>query len=344
MKLKISEKLRRYRLKNKLEKILSKANIRPCKDYQNNIINMNFKIKNYYEGKSYINKQINDSLRFSYSMHHQDEEEKENKFLDFNLNNEVDFLKERDYLFKLIITQLTFEEIKMIFHNPEFYISNDSLRELLDFFQKSSKLYEILTNEEKEGIESEDEKLKKILKIKKNEIIQRHRRNISDMTEKMYNQKKKRELEFKIQSEKKNYLNYIFKLGIREKKINDMITKTKNNYYNSLTLSHKNIESFFEKKNKITSSLNKKKIRLDYNLISPYPIHQKIKSFDSETFPTIPSQRTGINNLKLKQIRNNLLEKQSQNFINKYVHDIKNIFLEKNKKKDKSLSNIKIII
>ena len=80
-------------------------------------------------------------------MHHQDEEEKENKFLDFNLNNEVDFLKERDYLFKLIITQLTFEEIKMIFHNPEFYISNDSLRELLDFFQKSSKLYEILTNE-----------------------------------------------------------------------------------------------------------------------------------------------------------------------------------------------------
>ena len=46
-----------------------------------------------------------------------------------------------------------------------------------------------------------------------------------------------------------------------------------------------------------------------------------------------------IDKMKSTQIKQYLLEKDSQNFLNKYLRNIKNIFIENNKKEN-SLPNI----
>jgi hypothetical protein len=79
MKEKISEKLERYKLKNKLERIISNVNLKPCIEYQNNIANLNLKMNSYYDSLFYKNKKVNDSLKFSYSMNNKSEEEKKIK-------------------------------------------------------------------------------------------------------------------------------------------------------------------------------------------------------------------------------------------------------------------------
>ena len=49
MKLKKFDKIQKYQLRNKIEKILSRTNLQPCIPYQNNLNLLNNKINHYYE-------------------------------------------------------------------------------------------------------------------------------------------------------------------------------------------------------------------------------------------------------------------------------------------------------
>ena len=43
-----------------------------------------------------------------------DQNDRKNKKIDYNLENEINYNKERDYIMKLIFEELTFNEIKFI--------------------------------------------------------------------------------------------------------------------------------------------------------------------------------------------------------------------------------------
>ena len=343
MKEKITEKLKRYKLKNKLERIISNANLKPCLEYQNNIANLNLKMNDYYDSIYYKNKKVNDSLKFSYSMNNKTEEERRKTIINYNLNNDIDKIKETDYAIQLIFKELSFKEIKKIFSDPEFYITESSIREKLDFFHKDLKLYEILMKEEKEGIETENKKLKKLINLKKNQIIIRQIKNkIKTQYEtKLKEQKSKKEINEKIKQEKKLNENIRHRNQNRENFINDLISKSRSNLFYSLNSPNK-IKNDSTSKIKIITSLRKKnikKINLNTHFIKPLSLNRKNQNQQSQIFPLLTLDKLKIDNMKSTQIKQYLLEKDSQNFLNKYLRNIKNIFIENNKKEN-SLPNI----
>ncbi len=343
MKEKISEKLERYKLKNKLERIISNVNLKPCIEYQNNIANLNLKMNSYYDSLFYKNKKVNDSLKFSYSMNNKSEEEKKNKIIDYNLNNDIDSIKETDYAIQSIFKELSFKEIKKIFGDPEFYITEPKIREMLDFFHKDLKLYEILMKEEKEGIESENKKLRKLINLKKNQIIIRQIKNKSKIQyeTKLKEQKSEKEIKEKIKQEKKLKENIRHRNENRENFINDLISKSRSNLFYSLNSPNK-IKNDSSSRIRIITSLHKKskkKINLNTHFLKPFSLNKKNQNQQSQIFPLLTLDRLKIDNMKTTQIKQNLLEKESQNFINKYVRNIKEIFIGNNQKEN-SLPNI----
>ena len=343
MKEKITEKLKRYKLKNKLERIISNANLKPCIEYQNNIANSNLKMNDYYDSIFYKNKKVNDSLKFSYSMNNKSEEEKKNKIINYNLNNDIDSIKETDYAIQSIFKELSFNEIKKIFRDPEFYITESSIRKRLDFFHKDLKLYEILMKEEKEGIESENKKLKKLINLKKHQIIIRQIKNKIKLQyeKKLKEQKSEKEINEKIKQEKKLKETIRHRNEDRENFINDLISKSRSNFFCSLNSPNKTKNDSSSKIRIITSlqKKNKKTINFNTHFLKPFSINKTSQNQQPQIFPLLTLDRFKIDNMKSTQIKQNLLEKESQNLINKYVRNIKEIFIGNNKKEN-SLPNI----
>ena len=185
MYLKKKNKLEEFHLRNKIENIILKTNIKPCAIYQDNLFIAKMKMNQYlYKGDFYRNKLVNNALQFSYSMNNKEEEQKKNKIIDYNNENLIDLSKEKDFIIRLLFQELTFKEIKKVINNPEFYIRNDYIRHLLDFFHQKYKLYEILNFEENNiKNESEDHKINRLIRSQKNEIIHRANNEEKDLEE-----------------------------------------------------------------------------------------------------------------------------------------------------------------
>ena len=174
-------KLQKFQLRNKLEKIFLKSNKKTCTVYQGNIHISNYKMNNHYHGKFYRQQLINNSLNFSCSMNNKEEENKKEKIQLFNFENEIDYLKERDYIINLILKEFSFEEIKIINDDPDFYIRNKFIRKILDLLN-NNYLIKTLNNEENfEKEEIDDKKLNRRIKEKKKEMKNNNsKKNITD--------------------------------------------------------------------------------------------------------------------------------------------------------------------
>ncbi len=348
MKAKKIDKLKKYQLRNKLKQLFRKANLEPCKILQTHLSNLNLKINNFFEGEVYQSKLLNNSLRFLYSNHNDQEEIKRKKITNFNKENQIDFSIEKDYLIKLILDNLSNEEIKTISEDIDFFITDNNLKESLGLFSDQHKLYQTLIFEEKTGkVENEDDRIKRILKNRKNYLVNKNNKeniknfnfdfskkeneNLMKLKEKIILQKKIYQRKKFLSNNHSNVINNIIATSQREiNKSNKFISR--NNFQrkklmetlkiyksnpNSTSKSYKKIKSkvFFNKTNNITS------FSLDNTLCSKKIYKEKNKKF------------------KLQKLKRNLLEKESLDFLNLYTNKIRNIF--QNKTLSPSLPKIK---
>ncbi len=350
MYLKKKNKLEEFHLRNKIENIILKTNIKPCAIYQDNLFIAKMKMNQYlYKGDFYRNKLVNNALQFSYSMNNKEEEQKKNKIIDYNNENLIDLSKEKDFIIRLLFQELTFKEIKKVINNPEFYIRNDYIRHLLDFFHQKYKLYEILNFEENNiKNESEDHKINRLIRSQKNEIIHRANNEEKDLEEiklkKGLAQNVKEEIKRrKLNQQKINSQieqnNIILKniLLDSKKDVQRKINLSSNDYKNHIymeKLKNKSIENLTALNNKIDSNPNDL-------IVYPFPLNEskvEVKNNvnnKSKIFPTMPNprhvRRNSTKNVRLKQLKKNMLEKETQNFINRYVTEIKESFINRDK-------------
>ena len=357
MNKKFLNKICRYQLRNKLEKIFSKSKIHYCNNHQKDISMQNYKINNFYEQDYYRNYIINNAINFSYSSNNKEENERKIKIIDYNIENEIDYNKERDYIMKLIFEELTFNEIQLINRDPEFYIRDPFIRGVLIFFNERNSLYKTLRYEENLGIkETENDKLKRLIKKTKKIIINNNNSEIKSKS--LYNLFTKHEInkeinkmikikkisKEKIDSERiqnKLILNHIF-YNVKNEIKNKLTPITNyNTQYKLLEKSkNKNIEkllgNYSEKryalKNKNNSSISINKSLQSY---SKFNIDKK-----SQIFKTLPSKkylRRDNTNFKLKLLKNTFNNKNDINnsMIKKYCFEIKsNLSQSKNKEEN----------
>ena len=349
MKLKKFDKIQKYQLRNKIEKILSRTNLQPCIPYQNNLNLLNNKINHYYEADYYKNQKINNSLSFSYAMNNRNEEEKKKKFIDYQTENIIDLPKENDYVIKLLFNELTFEEIKIILQNPEFYIRNNSIRNNLDFFHQKHRLYETLNLEENHiNEESEDRKLSKMIRNKKNEIIYRINHPNEDVESIKNKEEIEKEIKKDIKFQKINYQKNKIRNERNDITLNNIFLNSQKEIQRKIHLSNDFKEYLLKEKIKKRNIENITKLgnNIDHNseiIVKPFPLNQSINikkhiSQKSKIFPTIPSpkpsQKLNEVNVRLKQLKKKMLEKETQNMINMYISEIKESFSYREKNND----------
>ena len=344
-----NNKLKRYQLRNKLDNILRKANLKPCKNLQSHLLNLSSKMTNFYEGEIYQSKILNDSLIFKYSNHKDEEEIKRKKINEFYNKYKIDYLKEKDYVMKILLKELTIDEIKFISRDADFYIKDENLRELLGLFDEKNQLYQTLAFEEKIGkVENEDDRIKRLIKNKKIDLINR---NNSENTKNFKYKFLKSEndifikLKEKIKNQKKIVQKNKFLNDNHLNIINNIISDSQRDINNtSKFLSKNNIEHLQKMKNlnnmnNNTNHLNKtsyrRVIKLNDNIIMSPKSKKSIKfnnfsSFSSEKkIQKKEDEKEKIFNLK--KFKKNLLERESQTFLNVYTAEIKKIFHDKTK-------------
>jgi len=350
MHLKKKNKLDEFHLRNKIENIILKTNIKPCIYYQVNLNISKNKLNNfYYKGNFYRNKLVNNALHFSYSMNNKEEEEKKNKIIDYNNENLIDLSKEKDYIIRLLFQELTFDEIKKIINNPEFYIRNNYVRHILDFFHQKYKLYEILNFEENNiKNESEDHKINRLIRNQKNEIINRANNEEKDLEEINLKKGLIKNVKEEIKRRKLNQQKMNSQIEQNNIILKNILLKTTKDVYRKINLSSHDFKNhlFMEKlRNKNIENLTALNNKIDNNsneiIINPFPINEsknEVKNHEinkSKIFPTMPnprhSKRNYTKNVRLKQLKKNMLEKETQNFINRYVSEIKECFNNKDK-------------
>ena len=355
---KILNKIGRYQLRNKLEKIISKSKINTCNNYQKDISMLNFKINNFYEQDFYRNNIINNSINFSYSSNNKEENDRKNKIIDYNIENEIDYNKERDYIMKLIFEQLTFNEIKLINQDTEFYIRDPFIRRYLIFFNERNDLYKTLRYEENLGIkETENDKLKRLIKKTKKIIIDNHNNEIKSKS--LNNLFIKHEINKEIKKEIK--VKKIIKEKVDSERIkNKLILKniffnTKNeiknkvipitNYNKQYLILEKsrnrNLEKLlgnYSEKNCTLNNTNKSSISINKSLSSNSKIN--IYNNKSKTFKTVSSKKylkKDYKNIKIKLLKNKCNNNDiNDSMIKNYCFEIKSNFSQ-TKNKEKSL-------
>ncbi len=358
MNKKILNKIGRYQLRNKLEKIISKSKINTCNNYQKDISMLNFKINNFYEQDFYRNNIINNSINFSYFSNNKEESDRKNKIIDYNIENEIDYNKERDYIMQLIFEQLTFNEIKLINQDPEFYIRDPFIRGYLIFFNERNDLYKTLRYEENLGIkETENDKLKRLIKKTKKIIIDNHNNEIKSKS--LNNLFIKHEINKEIKKEIK--VKKIIKEKVDSERIkNKLILKniffnTKNeiknkvipitNYNKQYLILEKsrnrNLEKLlgnYSEKKCTLNNTNKSSISINKSLSSNSKIN--IYNNKSKTFKTVSSKKylkKDYKNIKIKLLKNKCNNNDiNDSMIKNYCFEIKSNFSQ-TKNKEKSL-------
>ena len=344
-----NNKLKRIQLRNKLDNILRKANLKPCKNLQSHLLTLSSKMNNFYEGEIYQSKILNNSLRFIYSNHKDEEEIKRKKINDFYKEYKIDFSKEKDYVIKILLSELSIDEIKLISRDADFYIKDDNLRELLGLFDEKSQLYQTLAFEEKIGkVENEDDRIKRLIKNKKIDLINR---NNSDNSKHFKYKFLKSEndvfirLKEKIKQQKKLVQKKKFLNDNHMKIINHIISDSQRDINNtSKYLSKNHIENLqkienLKNMNNNTTPLNKtsyrRVIKLNDNIILSPNSKKKIKFNNFSSFSNDKNNKQKEEEkekiFNLKKFKKNLLERESQNFLNVYTTEIKKIFHDKAK-------------
>jgi hypothetical protein len=328
-------KLQKFQLRNKLEKIFLKSNINTCAVYQGNIHISNYKMNNYYHGKFYRQQLINNSLNFSYSMNNKEEENKKEKIQLYNFENEIDYLKERDYIINLILKELSFEEIKIINDDPDFYIRNKFIRKILDLFN-NNYLYKTLNNEENFGKdETEDKKLIRRIKEKKKEMKNNNsKKNITDYNTEGIDKEIKEEIKimkikkFQLQNQKKEKLIILKKIFSNTK--DDIQKKLKfnfnlNNYLKLEKIKNEQIEKLKNNDSQKNYSFNNIN---SYNEFSEKNNRKIFKSISSHKL----IKRKSTLNINTNQMVKENLEKKNQKMIKYYINEIKANLIKKEKK------------
>ena len=345
------DKIKQYQLRNKLENLIRKANLQPCKSHQSHLSILDLKINNFYEGEVYHSKLINDSLKFLYSNHSDEEELKRKKISEFDKENEVKFTKEKDYIIKLLLKELTIDEIKIISRDVEYYIKDKYLRNIIDLFNNNIQLYQTLSLEEKNGkFESEDDRVKRLIRDKKNYLINKNNNENSNQFK--YNFLKRDNDSIKKLKERIKFQKRLF---FKKKFLNENHTQIINNIISTSEREINNTNKFLSKNNlqkqqfmnslknvkKIPSTFNqtkyKKKIKLNDHLFTHIRTNSNtinnFSSFSSDKVFTPKKEKVKFK-IKINTLKKRLLEKEkeSQNFINKYSIEIKKIFQDKIKK------------
>ena len=341
------DKIKKYKLRNKLENIIRKANLQPCKNHQSHLSNLDLKITNFYEGEVYHSKLINNSLNFLYSNHSDEEELKRKKISDFDKENEIKFSKEKDYIFKLLLRELTNEEIKIISRDVEYYIKDNYLRKVIDLFNDNYQLYQTLTLEEKNGkVENEDERVKRLIRNKKNYLINKNNNENSNQFKFDFLKRENesmRKLKEKIKFQKRLFFKKKFLNENHTQIINNIISTSEreinntNKYLSNNNLQKQKFMKSLKNIKNIPSSYNqtkyKRKIKLNDNLFNHIRTNSNtinnFSSLSSDKFFS-PKKEKGKFKLKINKLKKRLLdkekEKESINFINRYTLEIKKIF------------------
>ena len=328
-------KLQKFQLRNKLEKIFLKSNINTCAVYQGNIHISNYKMNNYYHGKFYRQQLINNSLNFSYSMNNKEEENKKEKIQLYNFENEIDYLKERDYIINLILKELSFEEIKIINDDPDFYIRNKFIRKILDLFN-NNYLYKTLNNEENFGKdETEDKKLIRRIKEKKKEMKNNNsKKNITDYNTEGIDKEIKEEIKilkikkFQLQNQKKEKLIILKKIFSNTK--DDIQKKLKfnfnlNNYLKLEKIKNEQIEKLKNNDSQKNYSFN------NINSYNEFSEKNNRKIFKSISSHKLIKRKSTLNINSNQMVKENL-EKENQKMIKYYINEIKANLIKKEKK------------
>ena len=344
-----NNKLKRYQLRNKLDNILRKANLKPCKNLQSHLLNLSSKMTNFYEGEIYQSKILNDSLIFKYSNHKDEEEIKRKKKNEFYNEYKIDYLKEKDYVMKILLKELTIDEIKFISRDADFYIKDENLRELLGLFDGKNQLYQTLAFEEKIGkVENEDDRIKRLIKTKKIDLINRNNsensKNFKYKFLKSENDifiklKDKIKQQKKIVKKKKfindNHMNIINKIiSESQRDINNTSKFLSKNHFENL----QKVENLTNMNNNNTNPLFKtsyrRVIKLNDNIMFSPNSKKKVKFSNFSSFShdkKIQNEDEKEKIFNLKKFKKNLLERESQNFLNVYTTEIKKIFHDKSK-------------
>ena len=328
-------KLQKFQLRNKLEKIFLKSNINTCAVYQGNIHISNYKMNNYYHEKFYRQQLINNSLNFSYSMNNKEEENKKEKIQLYNFENEIDYLKERDYIINLILKELSFEEIKIINDDPDFYIRNKFIRKILDLFN-NNYLYKTLNNEENFGKdETEDKKLIRRIKEKKKEMKNNNsKKNITDYNTEGIDKEIKEEIKilkikkFQLQNQKKEKLIILKKIFSNTK--DDIQKKLKfnfnlNNYLKLEKIKNEQIEKLKNNNSQKNYSFN------NINSYNEFSEKNNRKIFKSISSHKLIKRKSTLNINSNQMVKENL-EKENQKMIKYYINEIKANLIKKEKK------------
>ena len=328
-------KLQKFQLRNKLEKIFLKSNINTCTVYQGNIHISNYKMNNHYHGKFYRQQLINNSLNFSCSMNNKEEENKKEKIQLYNFENEIDYLKERDYIINLILKEFSFEEIKIINDDPDFYIRNKFIRKILDLFN-NNYLYKTLNNEENFGKEeTDDKKLIRRIKEKKKEMKNNNsKKNITDYNTEGIDKEIKEEIKimkikkFKLQNQKKEKSIILNKIFSNTK--DDIQKKLKYNFNLNNYLKLEKIKN--EQIEKLKNNNSQK--NYSFNNINSY--NELSEKNNRKIFKTISShkliKRKSTLNINSNQMVKENLEKENQKIIKYYINEIKANLIKKEKK------------
>ena len=329
-------KLKKYQLRNKLENILRRTNLQPCKNLQTHLQNLTSKIDNFYEGKNYQTKMINNSLHFLYSNHKDEEEYKRRKIKEFDNELHVDFSKEKNYAIKLLLNELSLNEIKIISRDIEFYIKDESLRELIGFFNEKSQLFQTLIFEEKiKKVENEDDRIKRLVRNKKNDLINRNNsENFNHFSyRKLNSNKHNKSLKEKIQNQKKLFQRKKFLTENHINVINNIISTSERDINNSNKfISRNNLEQIKLKEslkniNTVFGIKRKRVIKVNNNNYSTSKSNKHY--FNSFSCDKINKEKDKNKIFNLKKFKKKLLEKESLNFINSYTSQIRKIFHEK---------------
>ena len=328
-------KLQKFQLRNKLEKIFLKSNINTCAVYQGNIHISNYKMNNYHHGRFYRQQLINNSLNFSYSMNNKEEENKKEKIQLYNFENEIDYLKERDYIINLILKELSFEEIKIINDDPDFYIRNKFIRKILDLFN-NNYLYKTLNNEENFGKdETEDKKLIRRIKEKKKEMKNNNsKKNITDYNTEGIDKEIKEEIKilkikkFQLQNQKKEKLIILKKIFSNTK--DDIQKKLKfnfnlNNYLKLEKIKNEQIEKLKNNNSQKNYSFN------NINSYNEFSEKNNRKIFKSISSHKLIKRKSTLNINSNQMVKENL-EKENQKMIKYYINEIKANLIKKEKK------------
>ena len=303
--------------------------------YQGNIHISNYKMNNHYHGKFYRQQLINNSLNFSCSMNNKEEENKKEKIQLYNFENEIDYLKERDYIINLILKELSFEEIKIINDDPDFYIRNKFIRKILDLFN-NNYLYKTLNNEENFGKdETEDKKLIRRIKEKKKEMKNNNsKKNITDYNTEGIDKEIKEEIKimkikkFQLQNQKKEKLIILKKIFSNTK--DDIQKKLKfnfnlNNYLKLEKIKNEQIEKLKNNNSQKNYSFN------NINSYNEFSEKNNRKIFKSISSHKLIKRKSTLNINSNQMVKENL-EKENQKIIKYYINEIKANLIKKEKK------------